>query len=181
MDSTALPRTNNNIFALSVKTILVKLETNCTVILPLQWVFSDKEQHCVSARSRVLLPYLMPRTFYNWNHLIGKKSVGPRLHVKLDCTEECHWFICTKHPLTPIVNLWDILNLPIQNVFYVQSGVDQKILQTDFNFWTAIGTCEFLWPFLSQFETSFSALTRRAKQVRKTKISLTSKAWLHFR
>ena len=44
------------------------------------------------------------------------------LHVKLDCTQERHLFISTKHPLTPFVKLCNILNLAVRNIFYVQSA-----------------------------------------------------------
>ena len=52
---------------------------------------------------------------------------------KADCSQEHHLFISTKHPqLPPFVKLYNMLSLPIQNVFlhtiehgirfYVQSG-----------------------------------------------------------
>ena len=48
------------------------------------------------------------------------KVCGTRHAHKADCTQECHLFISTKHPLTPFVKPCKVLNLAVQNIFYVQ-------------------------------------------------------------
>ena len=53
--------------------------------------------------------------------------VGPRCHVKLDCTSGKLYsrtsfvYKCEASTLTPFVKPWKILNLAVQNGFYIQS------------------------------------------------------------
>ena len=53
----------------------------------------------------------------------------------VDCTQEHHLFISTKHPLTPFEKPHEVLNLAIQNVFYVQSGLDQIKKYTHYKYY----------------------------------------------
>ena len=40
----------------------------------------------------------------------------------MNCTQECHLFVSTKHPLTHFVKPYQVLNLAMHNVFYIQSA-----------------------------------------------------------
>ena len=56
----------------------------------------------------------------------GKSIVGPRLPLhKVDCFQQHCLFISVEHPhLSPFVKPRNILNLAIQNIFFVQSYVE---------------------------------------------------------
>ena len=62
--------------------------------------------------------------------LLNPDCTYRRIPHKADCTQERHLFISTKHPLTPFVKPHEVLNLAIQNVFYVQSGFTYNLGST---------------------------------------------------